>query len=122
MEVIYLAEFGVDLVDALALSCVLYSYCPFLRSTHFDRLCVKPVTPEQYTHNVLIFVDALKAIELNYDIQPSDILCPNPIFMVLFCAHLYSTLSAYKPLDTMTFSSILGKTSEGKVGQVGTLF
>lgn len=111
----YLVHFDVDLMDSMALSCVLYSYCPFLKSTHFDKLYMEPSTPEQCAHNALIFVDAVKTIGLSYDVQPIDILSPNPIFMILFCAYLYSTLSTYKAVDNITFSTALGKTSEAKV-------
>lgn len=111
----HLVHFDVDLMDSMALSCVMYSYCPFLQSTHFGQLYVEPSTPGQCAHNALLFVDALKSIGLNYDVQPSDILFPNPIFMILFCAHLYSTLSTYKAVDKIKFSTALGETSNGKV-------
>lgn len=110
-----LVHFDVDLMDSMALSCVLYSYCPFLKETHFDKLFVEPSTPEQCSHNALILVDALKSISCSYDIQPSDILSPNPIYMVLFCAHLYSILTSYVPAQEVKLQTKLGKITNAKV-------
>ena len=115
MQARHLVHFDVDLMDSMALSCVLYSYCPFLKSTYFDNLYVEPSTPEQCAHNALIFVDALKTISFSYDIQPSDILSPNPIFMVLFCAYLYSTLTSYVPVQEIKLCTKLGKRTNAKV-------
>jgi len=110
-----LVHFDVDLMDSMALSCVLYSYCPFLKSSHFDRLFVEPSSQEQCAHNALILIDALRTISFSYDVQPSDILSPNPIFMILFCAHLYSTLPSYKPSKAISFSIKLGGNANAKV-------
>ncbi len=102
-------------MDCMALSCVLFSYCPFLKSTHFDRLFVEPLTPEQCAHNALVFTSALKDISFNYDIQPSDILSPNPIFMILFCAVLYSTVPSYEPIKKIKLGAKLGEKATIKV-------
>ena len=115
VKVRHLVRFDIDLMDSMALSCVLYSYCPFLKSSHFNRLFVEPSTQEQCSHNALILIDALRTISFCYDIQPSDLLSPNPVFIVLFCSHLYSTLPSYKPSKEINFSTKLGKKINSKV-------
>ena len=117
-----IVNFDVDLMDSIALCCVLLSYCPFLKFSHFLKLFCKPLTQEQCAHNAIIFINALKYIGVKYDIQQNDICSPNPIFMILFCAHLYFTLPAYKSKNTIIFSAALTKSEEAKVIILMTVF
>lgn len=110
-------NFDVDLMDSSVLSSVLYSYCPFLRHSHFSRLFVEPSTPEQCAHNAIIVISALRYIGINYNVQQNDICSPNPIFMILLSAHLYFVLPAYKPVDSIKFSTSLTKSDEVKVSK-----
>ena len=110
-----MVNFDVDLMDSSVFSCVLYSYCPFLRHSHFSKLFFEPYTPEQCAHNAIIIIDALRHIGITYNIQPSDICSPNPIFMLLLASHLYFVLPAYKPMDSIKFSAALSKSDEVKV-------
>lgn len=108
-------NFDVDLMDSTALSCVLYSYCPFLKNSHFSSLFHEPSSQEQCVHNSIIVIKALRHIGINYSVQPNDICSPNPIFMILFCAHLYFVLPLYEPIGAINFSTALTKTDEVKV-------
>lgn len=108
-------NFDVDLMDSTVLSSVLLSYCPFLMCTHFSRLFIEPSSQEQCAHNAIIIIKALRYIGINYSIQQNDICSPNPIFMILFCAYLYSVLPSYKPVSSIQFSAPLSKTDEVKV-------
>ena len=110
-------NFDVDLMDGTVLACVLYSYFPFMKNSHFARLYNNPSTPEQCAHNAIIILSALKYVGINYDVQQSDLCSPNPIFMILFCAHLFCVLPAYEPSDIIKFSADLGATDEVKVYQ-----
>lgn len=102
-------------MDGSVISSVLYSYCPFLRHSHFSKLFIDPYTPEQCAHNAIIVINALRCIGINYNVQQNDICSPNPIFMCLLSAHLYFVLPAYKPTDSIKFSTSLTKTDEVKV-------
>ena len=108
-------NFDVDLMDSSVICCVLYSYCPFLRHSHVSKLFIEPYTPEQCAHNAIVMIDALRYIGIKYNVQQNDICSPNPIFMCLLSAHLYFNLPAYKPQDSIKFSTSLTKTDEVKV-------
>ena len=110
-----IANFDVDLMDSMALCCVLLSYCPFLKHSHFSKLFREPATQEQCAHNAIVFLNALRYIGISYNVQQNDICSPNPIFMILFCAHLYFVLPTYKPTNTIEFSAALTKCDEVKV-------
>jgi hypothetical protein len=108
-------NFDVDLMDGSVIFCVLYSFCPFLKHSHLSKLFIEPCSPEQCAHNAIIIIDALKYIGVSYNIQQNDICSPNPIFMCLLSAHLYFVLPAYKPTETIKFSTSLARTDEVKV-------
>lgn len=110
-----IVNFDVDLMDSIVLSCLLYSYFPFLKQTHFKKLFLEPSTQEQCAHNAIILIDALRYVHLYYDVQQKDICSPNPIYMILFCAHLYNKLPTYKSVDTIKFSTTLLTSDEVKV-------
>ena len=102
-------------MDSMVLSCVLYSYCPFLKHSHFSGLFIEPSTQEQCAHNAIITISALKDIGISYNVQQNDLCSPNPVFMILMSAHLYSVLPSYKPTDSIRFSTALTKTDDVKV-------
>lgn len=108
-------NFDVDLMDSIALSCVLIAYCPFLVETHFDKVYTRPSTPEQCSHNAVVFVSALKYICIDYDIQSSDLCSANPVSMILFVMHLYERMSAFKPKKMLTFEAGLGESVNQQV-------
>ena len=41
--------------------------CVLQVSSHFSRLYVEPSSPEQCSHNTVVFVDALRSIGIDYD-------------------------------------------------------
>ncbi|KFV87105.1 Calponin homology domain-containing protein 2, partial [Struthio camelus australis] len=65
----WVVNFDRDLLDGLVLAAQLAAYCPYLIATHFVRMYTTPRTPEQYLHNCLILVDAMRAVGLAIDIK-----------------------------------------------------
>ncbi|NXT52298.1 CFA47 protein, partial [Pluvianellus socialis] len=57
----WIVNFDRDLLDGLVLAAQLAAYCPYLIATHFVRMYTKPRTPEQFLHNCLILVNAMRA-------------------------------------------------------------
>lgn len=108
-------NFDTNLMDGTVLACVLYSYCPFLKQSHFEKLFFQPSALEQSVHNAIIIIKALRYIGIKYDVQQTDISSPNPIFMILFCAHLFHVLPSYKPNDTIKFLTPLSTSEEVNV-------
>jgi len=105
-------NFDVDLMDCTVLACTMAAYCPYLVSSHFVRLFAEPSSPEQCSHNAVVLVEALRDVGLDYDCQPSDLCSPNPVFMLLFCYHLYNCLPAFRPAakSTITLEGTLHST------------
>ena len=113
-----LSNFDVDLMDSTVLACVLIAYCPFLIDTHFEQLYTHPSSPEQCSHNAVLFVSALQYIGIDYDIQPTDLCSANPVYMILFVIHLYERMSAFKPKKTLTFETVLGESVNQQVNGI----
>ncbi|KFP32536.1 Calponin homology domain-containing protein 2, partial [Colius striatus] len=65
----WVVNFDQDLQDGLVLAAQLAAYCPYLIATHFIRMYTYPKTPEQFLHNCLILVSAMRAVSLVIDIK-----------------------------------------------------
>ncbi|XP_068773049.1 cilia- and flagella-associated protein 47 isoform X2 [Struthio camelus] len=111
----WVVNFDRDLLDGLVLAAQLAAYCPYLIATHFVRMYTTPRTPEQYLHNCLILVDAMRAVGLAIDIKAADICDPNPIMMLILCVYLYERLPHYLPKKTIEFTGALHATVVKKV-------
>uniref|UniRef100_A0A7N4PXI9 Cilia and flagella associated protein 47 n=1 Tax=Sarcophilus harrisii TaxID=9305 RepID=A0A7N4PXI9_SARHA len=99
----WIVNFDKDLLDGLVLAAQLAAYCPFLIPTHFVDMYTCPQGPEQHFHNCLIVVNALREVDLNIDIQATDICDPNPVLMLMFCVYLYENLPPYLPMKIVKF-------------------
>ncbi|XP_074889637.1 cilia- and flagella-associated protein 47 [Buteo buteo] len=106
----WIVNFDRDLLDGLVLAAQLAAYCPYLIATHFVRMYTTPRTPEQFLHNCLILVNAMRAVGLAIDIKATDICDPNPITMLILCVYLYESLPHYLPKNTIEFTGALHAT------------
>ncbi|KAM6957968.1 LOW QUALITY PROTEIN: cilia and flagella-associated protein 47-like [Tautogolabrus adspersus] len=111
----WIVNFDLDLTDGLVLAALLASYCPYLICSHFRRMYTMTSSLEQILHNNIIVVQALTALRLNLDIQPTDLSDPNPVQMLMLCVHLYERLPQYLPLHTITLSGSLHSTFSKQV-------
>ncbi|XP_041638088.1 cilia- and flagella-associated protein 47-like isoform X2 [Cheilinus undulatus] len=111
----WIVNFDLDLTDGLVLAALLSSYCPYLICSHFRRMYTTTSSLEQIIHNNIIIVQALNAMGLNMDVQPTDLLEPNPVQMLMLCVHLYERLPQYLPLHTVTLSGSLHSTFSKQV-------
>ncbi|XP_056412134.1 cilia- and flagella-associated protein 47 isoform X3 [Hyla sarda] len=111
----WIMNFDKDLLDGLVLATQVAAYCPYLISTHFINMYTNPETPEQCLHNCLILVNAFRAINLNIDIQATDICDPNPVTMLMLCVYLHEKLSLYVPKKTIHFDGALHQTISRQV-------
>ncbi|XP_053790649.1 cilia- and flagella-associated protein 47 isoform X2 [Vidua chalybeata] len=106
----WIVNFDKDLLDGLVLAAQMATYCPYLIPTHFIKMYTNPRTHEQFMHNSLILVKALRAINLDMDIKATDICDPNPVMMLILCVHLYDSLPHYLPKNTIEFAGALHAT------------
>ncbi len=83
-------------MDCTVFACVLASYCPFLVDSHLQELFAEPTNQEQCTHNAIILVRALRHAGIDYDLQPNDLVSPDPISLLLFTVFLCQQLPAFK--------------------------
>ncbi|NWV81445.1 CFA47 protein, partial [Dasyornis broadbenti] len=65
----WIVNFDQDLLDGLVLAAQVAAYCPYLIPTHFINMYTNPRTHEQFLHNCLILVKALRAVSLNMGIK-----------------------------------------------------
>ena len=100
-------SFVIDLIDGVVLTCTLLRYVPLLRRTLLKRLYLQPLTPEHCLHNASKIIESLQSIRFDFEVNVSDIIMPNPIFMVLFCTHMFLRLPAYLPKRDIEFEGIL---------------
>ncbi|KAM9334135.1 cilia and flagella-associated protein 47-like [Symphorus nematophorus] len=111
----WIVNFDLDLTDGLVLAALLAAYCPYLISSHFRRMYTTTSSLEQILHNNIIVSQALTALCLNLDVQPTDLSDPNPVQMLMLCVHLYERLPQYLPQHTMTLSGGLHSTFSKQV-------
>ncbi|KAM8903182.1 cilia- and flagella-associated protein 47-like [Spinachia spinachia] len=111
----WIVNFDLDLADGLVLAALLAAYCPYLICSHFQRMYPTTNSLEQILHNNIIVAQALAALCLNLDIQPTDLSDPNPVQMLILCVHLYERLPQYLPLRTVTLSGGLHSTFSKQV-------
>ncbi|XP_051915032.1 cilia- and flagella-associated protein 47-like isoform X1 [Hippocampus zosterae] len=111
----WIVNFDLDLIDGLVLAALLATYCPYLVSSHFQRMYTTTPSLEQILHNNIIIVQALTILSLNMDLQPTDLSDPNPVQMLMLCVHLYERLPQYQPINTITLSGSLHRTLSKQV-------
>ncbi|KAM9320035.1 LOW QUALITY PROTEIN: cilia- and flagella-associated protein 47 [Gastrophryne carolinensis] len=111
----WIMNFDKDLLDGLVFSAQLAAYCPCLISSHFKDMYTSPESPEQCLHNCLILVNALQTINLNIDIQATDICDPNPVMMLMLCVYLHENLPLYVPKKSIIFVGALHQTISRQV-------
>ncbi|XP_042368969.1 cilia- and flagella-associated protein 47-like isoform X1 [Plectropomus leopardus] len=111
----WIVNFDLDLTDGLVLAALLAAYCPYLICSHFQRMYTTTGSLEQILHNNIILVQALTALCLNLDVQPTDLSDPNPVLMLMLCVHLYERLPQYLPVRTITLSGALHSTFSKQV-------
>ncbi|XP_062417325.1 cilia- and flagella-associated protein 47-like [Pungitius pungitius] len=111
----WIVNFDLDLADGLVLAALLAAYCPYLIHSHFQRMYPTTSSLEQILHNNIIVAQALAALCLNLDLQPTDLSHPNPVQMLILCVHLYERLPQYLPLRTVTLSGALHSTFSKQV-------
>ncbi|KAL3045754.1 hypothetical protein OYC64_013917 [Pagothenia borchgrevinki] len=110
----WIVNFDLDLTDGLVLAALLAAYCPFLISS-LRRMYTTTNSLEHILHNNIIVAQALTALSLNLDVQPTDLSDPNPVQMLILCVHLYERLPQYLPLQTITLSGGLHSTFSKQV-------
>ncbi|XP_036357875.1 cilia- and flagella-associated protein 47-like isoform X1 [Octopus sinensis] len=103
----WIVNFDLDLKDGLVLACLIGTYLPFMISSHIGKVYTTPTQKEQYFHNALKIVCALRSLGIEYNIQAVDIANPNPINMILFCSFLFHILPQYCPKSTLEFKGKL---------------
>ncbi|XP_077958392.1 cilia- and flagella-associated protein 47-like isoform X2 [Gasterosteus aculeatus] len=111
----WIVNFDLDLADGLVLATLLAAYCPYLICSHFQRMYPTTSSLEQILHNNIIVAQALTALRLNLDLQPTDLSDPNPVQMLILCVHLHEHLPQYLALDTVTLSGGLHSTFSQQV-------
>ncbi|XP_061554921.1 cilia- and flagella-associated protein 47-like [Phycodurus eques] len=111
----WIVNFDLDLTDGLVLAALLAAYCPYLVSSHFQRMYTTTLSLEQILHNNIIIIQALTILSLNMDLQPTDLSDPNPVQMLMLCVHLNERLPQYKPVNTVTLSGSLHRTLSKQV-------
>ncbi|XP_071992034.1 cilia- and flagella-associated protein 47 isoform X2 [Engystomops pustulosus] len=111
----WIMNFDKDILDGLVLAAQVAVYCPYLISTHFIDMYTNPETPEQCLHNCLILVNAFRAVNLNIDVQATDICDPNPVTMLMLCVYLHEKLPLYVPKKTIIFDGTLHQTVSRQV-------
>ncbi|KAM4702008.1 cilia- and flagella-associated protein 47 [Discoglossus pictus] len=103
----WIINFDKDLLDGLVLAAQIAAYCPYFISTHLVHMYTNPENPEECLHNCLIVVNAFRAINIDIDIQATDICDPNPVTMLMLCVYLHENLPLYRPKKTVTFEGAL---------------
>ncbi|XP_028326986.1 cilia- and flagella-associated protein 47-like isoform X3 [Gouania willdenowi] len=111
----WIVNFDLDLTDGLVLAALLAAYCPYLIESHFQRMYTTASSLEKILHNNIIVTQALTALGLNINIQPTDLSDPNPVQILILCAHLYERLPQYLPIDSISLSGGLHSTLSKKV-------
>ncbi|XP_057679008.1 cilia- and flagella-associated protein 47-like isoform X2 [Corythoichthys intestinalis] len=111
----WIINFDLDLADGLVLATLLAAYCPYLVSSHFQRMYTTTHTLEQILHNNIIIIQALTMLSLNMDLKPTDLSDPNPVQMLMLCVLLYERLPQYQPINTISLSGGLNKTLSKQV-------
>ena len=100
-------NFDLDLMDGTVLACCLLQFVPHLKTTLLNRLYLQPQNPEHCLHNASKIIESLQSIAFDFDITVSDIIMPNPIFMLLLCTHLFLRLPSYLPKKDINFEGTL---------------
>ncbi|VEL14930.1 unnamed protein product [Protopolystoma xenopodis] len=75
--------------------------------THLAGLYWKPKDALQCLHNAIRVVNAMMAVGIDYNIQPTEITKPHPIGLLLLCLHLFRVLPGYAITDQIELSGRL---------------
>ena len=102
-----IVNFDLDLMDGIVLACCLLQFVPHLKTTHLNHLYLQPQNPEHCLHNASKIIGSLHSIAFDFDLTVSDIIMPNPIFMLLLCTHLFFRLPSYLPKRDISFDGTL---------------
>ena len=100
-------NFDLDLMDGIVLACSILQFVPHLKKTLLNRLYLQPQNPEHCLHNASKLIESLQNIAFDFDVTVSDVIMPNPIFMLLLCTHLFLRLPSYLPKKDINFDGTL---------------
>lgn len=106
----WVVNFSDDLMDGLVLACILGAYAPFLNITYIKMLYTNPNNIQQCLHNAIHIINAIQSLGLEYDIQASDIMNPNPVSLLMLTTFLFDRLPHYMPRSTIEFQGTLHTT------------
>lgn len=95
-----LENFCNDLSDSLVLIAVTARYCPFL-IPYFKDIHKTALTGEQKCHNAIRLLAAWEKMNLSFKINPTDIVYPVSLQMVMLVNHLYDVLPHLYPEQTL---------------------
>lgn len=98
-----------DLSDSYAFACATYYYCPYLKEYledfHLDDMY------ETLFYNAIKLLKAWKTLNISFDINPSDILEPNVVQMMMLLNYLYEFLPQLEVKEVINLTSNLAETS-----------
>merc|ERR1712062_325604 len=97
LPVRWIVNFDFDLMDGLVIGCILSHYAPFLAEKYLRKMYSEPITPEQCLHNSLLIIASMRELDIDLDIESTEITDPNPITMVILVHHLHQVLPHYNP-------------------------
>ncbi|RDD38935.1 Cilia- and flagella-associated protein 47 [Trichoplax sp. H2] len=106
----WVVNFSDDLMDGLVLACVLGAYAPFLNVTYIKMLYTNPNNTQQCLHNAIHVINAIQSLGLEYDVQASDIMNPNPVSLLMLTTFLFDRLPHYQSKSTIEFQGALHST------------
>ena len=71
-------------------------------------------------YNSLVIVDIMRQLQIDYDLEATDITDPNPVAMILLVNHLREILPKYKPPNPATANVQAEVVFEACLGEVQT--
>ncbi|XP_020565099.1 cilia- and flagella-associated protein 47 isoform X2 [Oryzias latipes] len=111
----WIVNFDLDFTDGLVLASLLAAHCPYLIKGFLSRTYADPSSLEEIFHNNLLVVQVLSRLHLSMNVQPTDLCQPNPVQVLMLCAHLYEALPQFLPKDTISLSGNLHGTLSKQV-------
>lgn len=102
-----ITNFESDMRDGLALAAILKAHVPSLGSAGLNAMYKVCQDPEQFNHNALRVIAALRYINLDFGLQVGDIVQPNPCDLLSVCLQLFDCLPAYLAKTSIAFSCSL---------------
>ncbi|KAI6653286.1 hypothetical protein LOD99_3810 [Oopsacas minuta] len=110
--------FDIDLIDGIMFACTILKYVPHLGKTLLNNLYLQPQSPEHCLHNASKIIESLQSILFDFEVTVSDLIMPNPIFMILLCTHLFIRLPSYLPKRDIEFEGILTPTNQSTTYEI----